>query len=142
MEPQLLSGIDVQLDDLLEEILHGDAASLNEDAAGRLLVLDTSGRTLAHPLLPPAAAHRRPSLASLETGPGFQAALHHMTSLPSGTFTSRANITYTWQHVRLVCMIGTPPEFQRLGTYLILERVEELTRLVFLSKIVTITFLL
>jgi hypothetical protein len=108
MEPQLLSGIDVQLDDLLEEILHGgDAASLNEDAARRLLVLDTGGRALAHPLLPPAAAHRRPSLASLETGPGFQAALHHMTSLPSGTFTSRANITYTWQHVRLVCMIDT-----------------------------------
>jgi hypothetical protein len=105
MKPELLSGIDVQLDDLLEEILHGDAASLNGDAARRLLVLDTSGRTLAHPLLRPAAAHRRPFLASLETGPGFQAALHHMTSLPSGTFTSRANITYTWQHVRLVCMI-------------------------------------
>ncbi len=94
-----LSGLDVQLADLVEEVLYhhnqGDVAS------SRLLLIDNSGRTLAHPLLPPLSAFRLPHLASLEVGlVGFDSALHRMTSLPSGSYTTRGNITYTWQHVR------------------------------------------
>jgi hypothetical protein len=99
----LLAGMDVQLADLFEDIVYQSAADSLSDS--RLFVIDTSGRALAHPLLqaPSAASSggkwQLPPINQLETG-GFGAALHHMISLPSGSYTTSRNVTYTWQHVR------------------------------------------
>jgi hypothetical protein len=100
-----LTGMDIQLADLFEDILYQSTEAIGGISDSRLFVIDTRGRTLAHPLLQPSAASsgkklQLPPIGQLEAVAGFGTALHHMTSLPSGNYTTAGNVTYTWQLVR------------------------------------------
>ena len=91
-------GVDIHLADITEDITHWPPSE-----GSYVFLLDrSSGATIAHPAVGPPEKQKAPStphIAMLEIVPGFDDALHRITSFPTGNYTVSGNVTYTWVQV-------------------------------------------